>query len=153
MLSLGWSLSSSCPNVQIFFWEQRMEVRWIQIWNDKNWGLLAWRSLEVELVPHPFPLGFISTAPASQTSQASIYFLCLRAIPKLSGIKKTIGRQFFHGSGGRAGRGGGAEWFQDDSSALSRTLFLLLEIKIIIVIINSTSDHQALDPKGWGPLP
>ena len=67
-----------------FFWEQRMEVRCIQIWNDKNWGLLAWGSLEVELVPHPFFLGFTSTAPASQTPQASICFLCLRAaIPKL----------------------------------------------------------------------
>ena len=42
-------------------------------------------------------------------------------------------------------------WFQDDSSALSCTLFLLLEIKIIIIIINS--DHQALNPNGWGPLP
>ena len=98
-------------------------------------------------MPHPFFLGFTSTAPASQTSQASICFLCLRAaIPKLSGTRKTIGRQFFHGSG--CGEG----WFQDDSSSLSCTLFLLLEIKIIIMI-NSTSDHQALDPKGWGPLP
>ena len=143
--SLGWPLSSPRPNVQIFFWEQRMEVRWIQIWNDKNWGLLAWGSLEVEVVPHPLPLGFVSTAPARRTSQASICFLCLRAIPKLSGTRKTIGRQFFHGSG--CGKG----WFQDDSSALSCALFLLLEIKIIIIIINS--DHQALNPKGWGPLP
>ena len=52
------------------------------------------------------------------------------------------GRQFFHGLG--VGRG----WFVDDSSVfhLLCTLFLLLLYQL-------HSDHQALDPGVWGPLP
>ena len=51
------------------------------------------------------------------------------------------GRQLFHGSGLEG------EWFQDDSSTvhLLCTLFLLLLYQLC-------SDHQALDPGGWGPL-
>ena len=39
-------------------------------------------------------------------------------------------------------------WFQDDSSALH-----LLYILYHYFYISSTSDHQALDPRGWEPLP
>ena len=41
---------------------------------------------------------------------------------------------------------GGGMWFRNDSSALHLLciLFLLLH--------SSTSDHQALDSQGWGPL-
>ena len=50
------------------------------------------------------------------------------------------GRQFFNGPGS-----GG--WFQDDSSALhSLCSFSPL------LLHQFTSDHQALDPGGWGPL-
>ena len=38
-------------------------------------------------------------------------------------------------------------WFQDDSSALH-----LLCAYFYYYYISSTSDHQALDPGGWGPL-
>ena len=59
--------------------------------------------------------------------------------PNLSGTQDGFrGRQFFHGWGW-------GEWFQDDSG----TLHLLC---IYYYYISSTSDLQALDPGGWGPL-
>ena len=42
--------------------------------------------------------------------------------------------------------GGGERQFGDDSSALC-----LLAIYFYFYIISSTSDHQALDPRGWDP--
>ena len=44
--------------------------------------------------------------------------------------------------------GGGVEgWFQDDSSTLH-----LCALYFYYCYISSTSDHQALDPRVWGPL-
>lgn len=42
----------------------------------------------------------------------------------------------------------GGGWFQNDSSAL-----YFCALYFYYYYINSTSDHQALDPRGWGPLP
>ena len=50
------------------------------------------------------------------------------------------GRQFFHGLGVRG-------WFWGDSC----TLHLLCTL-LILLLYQLMSDHQALDPKGWGPL-
>ena len=44
-------------------------------------------------------------------------------------------------------QGGVGEWFQDVSS----TLHLLCTLSCYYCI-SSTSDHQALDPRVWGPL-
>ena len=65
--------------------------------------------------------------------------LCpLSAIPNLFGTRDLFhGRQFSPWTGLKG-------WFGDDSRALH--LFLLL-------LHRSTSDRQALDPRGWGPLP
>ena len=58
------------------------------------------------------------------------------------------GTSFTEDSFSMAWGGGWERWFGDDSSALHLlyTLFLLLFISFI-------SDHQALDPESWGPLP
>ena len=50
------------------------------------------------------------------------------------------GRQFFHGLGG-----GGFGW--DNSSH-----YIYCALCFYYYYISSTSDHQALDPRGWGPL-
>ena len=43
--------------------------------------------------------------------------------------------------------GGKRGWFGDDPNALH-----LLHTLFLLSYISSTSDHQALDPEGWGPL-
>ena len=61
------------------------------------------------------------------------------AVPTLFGTRGWFcGRQFVHGMVGG--------WFQDDSSALH------LLCTYFHYYISSTSDHQALDPRSWGPL-
>ena len=61
-------------------------------------------------------------------------------VHKLFGTRDQFhGRQFFHGRGIRGC------WFGDDSSALH------LLCNFISIIITLASDHQALDPRGWGP--
>ena len=69
-------------------------------------------------------------------------------IPNLFGTRDWFhGRQIFHGPGG-----GG--WFQDDSSAFCYYYCAYFHYYYLYYYyISSTSDHQALDPGDWGPLP
>ena len=62
-------------------------------------------------------------------------------VPNLSGTKGQFhGRQFFHGweCGG---------WFQ-----MIQGHYIYCVLYFYYYYISSTSDHQALDPRGWGPL-
>ena len=58
-----------------------------------------------------------------------------------------VADDFFRGSVGEWGRGGGWGWFQHDSSALH-----LLRILFLLLLHQLLTDHQAVDPGGWGPL-
>ena len=76
-------------------------------------------------------------------------------VPNFFGIKDWFcGKQFFHRLGqtgvGVAVRGvwGAGGWFQDNSSAL----YLLCILFLLLLNQLHLSDHQALDPGGWGPL-
>ena len=42
---------------------------------------------------------------------------------------------------------GHREWFQDDSAR-----YMYCALYFYYYYISSTSDHEALDPEGWGPL-
>ena len=92
-------------------------------------------------------------APSLDTGSASTLILdfltsktvinkCLlfSAVPSLFGTRDQFhGRHF---SCGLEEKG----WFQDDSSALH------LPCTLFLFFTSSTSDHQALDPRSWGPL-
>ena len=68
--------------------------------------------------------------------------VALTSRPNLFGTRDWFrGAQFFHGP-----RVGGRGWFGDDSSAF------IADFTFYSDHISSTSDHQALDPRGWGPL-
>ena len=64
------------------------------------------------------------------------------AVPNLFGTRDWFhGRQFFHG---RGGKGGGFGMIQ--------VPYIYCALYFCYYYISSTSDHQALDPGGWGPL-
>ena len=91
-----------------------------------------------------FIITFICTTVSFFRCGLSVLQCCLKAaVPNLFGTRDQFrGRQFSH----NLGVGG---WFQDDSS----TSHLLCTDFYYYYYISSTSDHQGLDPGGWGCLP
>ena len=78
------------------------------------------------------------------TKQAHL-LLFMAVVPNLFGTRDWFcGRQFFHRLTGSRWWG---EWFGDDSSKVH--IYCVLYFYYCIIC---TSDHQALDPGGWGPL-
>ena len=70
-------------------------------------------------------------------------------VPILFGTRDWFhGRQYFHGLGGR--RGG--EWGRGDCVRMIQVHYIYCVLHLYHYYISSTSDHQALDSKGWGPL-
>ena len=66
------------------------------------------------------------------------------SIPNIFGTRDEFcGRQFFHrlGPGGRG-------WFGEIPAH-----YIYCILYFYYYYISSTSNHQALDPRGWGPLP
>ena len=62
-------------------------------------------------------------------------------IPSLFGTRDWFhGRQFLHGLGGRDGFG------------MIQVCYIYRAFYFYDYYISFTSDHQALDPAGWGPL-
>ena len=64
------------------------------------------------------------------------------AVPNLFGTRNQFdGRQFFFFSHGQHGVGG-----------MIQVHYIYFSLYSYYYYISSTSDHQALYPKGWGPL-
>ena len=62
-------------------------------------------------------------------------------VPNLFGTRDLFhGRQFFHGPG------------QGDGLGMIQAHYLYCAVYFCYYYISSTSDHQVLDPGGWGPL-
>ena len=62
-------------------------------------------------------------------------------VPNLFGTRdKFRGRQFFHGQG------------VENGFAMIQAHYIHCVLYFYYYYISSTSDHQALDPGGWGPL-
>ena len=64
-----------------------------------------------------------------------------QAVPNLSGTRdQFLGRQLFHGPVGGM------------SFGMIQVHYIYCALYFYYYFINSTSDHQALDPGGWGSL-
>ena len=69
-------------------------------------------------------------------------WLPLAVVPNLFGTTEQFcGRQFFHGLEGGDGLG------------MIQTHYIYWALYFYYYYIRSTSDQQALDPRGWGPPP
>ena len=124
--------------------KRRQRTRWLDGLTDsmdtnlsKLWDVVkdseAWRAAVHGVTKY-------QTRPSSGTATRTGFGRqsCGTAVPNSFGTRDPFhGRQFFLGWGGG--------WFQDDS----RTLHF--RVLYFYYYISSTSDHQALDPGGWGP--
>lgn len=138
MLSLGWSLSSSAMSKRADFFLRAENGSKVD--SDLEWQKLRSFGLKKSggrvKSSDPFPLGFILDSPASQTSQASIYFLALERSPNFLASRRPLEDNFSMDLGGGVGGGQGRNGFRMIQVHCHALLFLLLEIK------NNNSNYQ-----------
>ena len=105
----------------------------------KNGGRVMFEGMTVEKFPYMknniIPKICSSTVSPSQHKAV---------VPNLFGTRDQFhGRQFFHGPG----PGGSMEWFR-----MIQVHNIYCALYFYYYYISFSSDHQALDPRGWGPL-
>ena len=105
----------------------------------KNGGWVMFEGMTVEKFPHMKNsiIPKICSSSVSPTQHKAV-------VPNLSGTRDWFHRrQFFHGSG-PGGWGNGFRMIQVHN--------IYCALYFYYYYISFSSDHQALDPRGWGPL-